>query len=163
MMILSYVSDLDEQEQYQHDLDIEIAPHENLDSDPYPTPNQWPKPKWAQKLIEAVGDGAGNPEDRRRTWSQYQNEHVTHSHAASLSTQRCNKLLGKCYLMITNDLQFGPLKNKIDHSIPPPKRRDKGNIPSPIYHHIGRRCKSSHAQSQDVDEWKNHDFAWLIH
>ena len=60
--ILSHVSEsnLDEEEQDQHDLDIEVVPHENLDRDAAPIPNQWPKPKWAQKLIEAVGDGAGN-------------------------------------------------------------------------------------------------------
>ena len=47
--ILSHVSYLDEEKQDQHDLDIEVVPHENLDPDPIP--NQWPKPKWAQKLI----------------------------------------------------------------------------------------------------------------
>ena len=31
--ILSHVSDSDEEEQDQHDLDIEVVPHENLDSD----------------------------------------------------------------------------------------------------------------------------------
>ena len=38
--ILSHVSDLDEEEQDQHDLDIEAIPHENLDPDPSPIPNQ---------------------------------------------------------------------------------------------------------------------------
>ena len=71
--ILSYVLDSCEEEHDQHDLDIEVVPHENIDLDPSPIPNQWPNPKWAQKLIEAVGDGAGNPGDRRRTWSQYHN------------------------------------------------------------------------------------------
>ena len=117
--ILSHVSDSDDEGQDQHDLDIEIVPHENLDPNPTPIPNQWPKPKWAQKSIEAVGNGAGNLDDRRRTWSQYQNEHVSLSHTTSLSIEWCNKLPGKCYLMILNDHQFVPLKNKIDHSIPP--------------------------------------------
>ena len=122
--ILSHVSDSDDEEQDQHDLDIEVVPHENLDLDLAPIPNQWPKPKWAQKLIEAIGNGAGNPDYRRRTWSQYQDEHVTLSHTTSLPTEWCNKILGKCYLMITNDQPFGLHKKKIDHSFHPPERRN---------------------------------------
>ena len=75
--ILSHVSDSDEEEQYQHDLDIEVVPHENLDPNPTPIPNQWPKPKWAQNIIQAARDGVGNPGYRRRTRSHYQNEHVS--------------------------------------------------------------------------------------
>ena len=84
--ILSHVSNSYDEEQDQHDLDIEVVPHENLDPNPSPIPNQWPKPKWAQKLIEAAGNGVGDPDDRTRTWSQYQNEHVALSQIASLST-----------------------------------------------------------------------------
>ena len=65
--ILYHVSDSDDEEQDKHDLDIEVVPHENLDPNPTPIPNQWPKPKWAQKLIETIGNGARNLEDRRRT------------------------------------------------------------------------------------------------
>ena len=61
--ILSYVSNPNEEEQDQHDLDIEVVPLDNLDLYPTPIPNQWPKPKWSQKLIQAVRDGARNPED----------------------------------------------------------------------------------------------------
>ena len=93
--ILSHVSYSDEEEQDQHGLDIEVVPHENLDLDPTPIPNQWPKPKWAQNLIEAAKDSVGNPEDKRRTRSQFQNEHVALSHTASLSIEWCNKLPGK--------------------------------------------------------------------
>ena len=64
-----HVSDTDEEDQDQHDLGIETASHEILDIDPTTIPNQRPKPRWAQKLIVAVGDGVGNPEDRRRTRS----------------------------------------------------------------------------------------------
>ena len=71
------VLDSDEEDQGQHDLVIAAEPHEILDLDPTPIPNQRPKPRWAQKLIDAVGDGVGNPEDIRRTRSQYQNEHVS--------------------------------------------------------------------------------------
>ena len=59
--VLSHFSNLDEEEQDQHDLCIEVVPHENLDPDLSPIPNQWPKPKWAQKFIKVVGDGTGNP------------------------------------------------------------------------------------------------------
>ena len=74
---LLHVSDWDEEETYQHDLGIEVEPHEILDPDPPSIPNQRPKPRWAQNLIVADGDGVGNLEDRRRTRSQYQNEHVS--------------------------------------------------------------------------------------
>ena len=57
--------------QDQHDLDIEIVPQDDLNLDPSPILNQ--KPKWAQKLIEAARNGAGNPDDRRRMRSQYHN------------------------------------------------------------------------------------------
>ena len=53
-----HVSDSDEEDQDQHDLGIEDEPHEIID--PYPTSlsNQRPKPRWAQNLIAAAGDGA---------------------------------------------------------------------------------------------------------
>ena len=58
---MSHVSDSYEEEQDQHDLDIEVVPHENLDPDPTPIANQRLKSKWTQNFIEAAGDGAGNP------------------------------------------------------------------------------------------------------
>ena len=84
--VLSKVSYSQYEEQDQHDLDIEIEPQEDLYPYPFPIPNHFPKPKWSQNPIEAAGDGTGNPEDKRRTQSQYQNEHVALSHTASLST-----------------------------------------------------------------------------
>ena len=59
--------------------------------DPYlvPIPNQKPKPRWAQKLLDVVGSGAGVPEDKIRTRSEYQNEH-----AALSLTEWCNKFPG---------------------------------------------------------------------
>ena len=68
---LLHVSNIDEEDQYQHDLGIEAESHEILDPDPTTIPIQNPKPRWAQKLIVVVGDGVGNIEDRRRTRSQY--------------------------------------------------------------------------------------------
>ena len=62
------------EEQDQHDLDIEIVPQDDLDQDPTPIPNQ--KFKWTEKLIEAVGNVAGDPYDRRRMRFQYQIENV---------------------------------------------------------------------------------------
>ena len=64
-----HVSDLDEEDQVQHDLVIEAKRHDILDPDPAPIPNQRPKPIWAQNIIVVVEDGAGNLEDRRRTRS----------------------------------------------------------------------------------------------
>ena len=63
--ILSHVLDSDEEEKYRHYLDIEVVPHENLYLDPSPIPNQCPKPKWAEKLIEEARDGVGNLEDKK--------------------------------------------------------------------------------------------------
>ena len=138
---MSYVSDSDEEEQDQHDLDIKVVPHENLDPDPDPILNKWRKPKWAQNLIEAARDGVGNLEDRRRTRSQYQNEHVSLSLSDSFPIEWCKKLPGKFYMMIENDQLFGPQKKKIDHSLPLPYIRNTYNI-----HHIRRTLRGSHAQ-----------------
>ena len=60
------------------------------------------------KTHATVGDGVGNPEDRRRTRSQYQNEHVARTLTNSLPIEWCNKVPGKCYMMIANDQPFGP-------------------------------------------------------
>ena len=58
---MSHVLDSYEEEQDQHDIDIEVVPDGNLDPDLAAIPNQRPKPKWAENLIEVVEDGAGNP------------------------------------------------------------------------------------------------------
>ena len=106
--ILSHVSYSDEEEQYQHDLDIDVVPHEYLDPYLAYIPNQMPKPRWAQKLIEAVVDGVGNLEERRRTRFQYQNEHVSLSLTHSLPIEWCNKIPRKCYMIIANDQPLVP-------------------------------------------------------
>ena len=63
------VSDSDEEDHIQHDLVIETKSQEILDPDPISIPNQNPKLGWAQKLLDAIGSGAGVPEDKRRTRS----------------------------------------------------------------------------------------------
>ena len=81
--VLSNVSDSEDEEHDQHDIAIEIEPQEDLDRDPTLIPNQ--RPKWAQNIIEAVGNVAENQDEyRRRTSSQYQNEHVALSHIVLL-------------------------------------------------------------------------------
>ena len=65
------VSDSDEEGHIQHDPVIETKSQEILDSDPVSISNQKPKPIWAQKLLNAAGSGAGNPEDKIRIRSQY--------------------------------------------------------------------------------------------
>ena len=79
-------------------------------------------------LIEAAGNDVGDLDDRIKMRSQYHNDYVALSHRASLPTEWCNKIPKRCYLMIANDPQFVPLKNKMVHPIPPPKRKDKRNI-----------------------------------
>ena len=118
------VSDSDEEDHIQHDPVIETESQEILDPDPVPIPNQNPKPIWAQKLLDAVGSGVGNPEDRRRTMSQYQNEHVSLSLIDSVPTEWCNKVQGRCYLIIVNDQPHGPQKKKLDHSLPSASKRN---------------------------------------
>ena len=66
-----HVLDSNEEDQDQHDIGIEVEPHEILDQYPTSIPNQRPKPRWAQNIIVVAGDGAQNPEDKRRTRSQY--------------------------------------------------------------------------------------------
>ena len=114
------VSDLDEEYHIQHDPVIETESQEILYSNPVPIPNQNPKPKWDQMLLDAVESGVGVPEDKRRTRSQYQNDHV----ALSL-TEWCNKVPGQCYFMMENDQLHGPQKEKLDHCLPSPSKRDK--------------------------------------
>ena len=77
--MLSKISVSEDEEQDQHDLDIEIVPQDDLDPIPAPISNQ--KPKWAQKLIEAARNGGENPNDRRKTRSQYQNKSIALSHS----------------------------------------------------------------------------------
>ena len=69
--LLSNISYSDsEEEKDQHDFDIELTPQRYLDLDP--TSTSFKQPKWAQRLIEAARNGAGDPDDKRRTRSQYQ-------------------------------------------------------------------------------------------
>ena len=72
------ISEDEEHDQHDIDIDIDIVPQDDLNPDLAPISNQ--NPKWAQKLNEAVENGAGNPDDKRRMRSQYQNEHVALSH-----------------------------------------------------------------------------------
>ena len=120
-----HVSDSDEEDHIQHDPVIKTESQEILDPYLVPIPNQKPKPIWAQKLLDAAGSDAGVTKDKRRTMSQYHNEHVALSLTYSLSTVWCSKFLGQCYLMMANDHLNGPQKQKLDHSLPSPSRRDK--------------------------------------
>ena len=95
-------------------------------------------------MIDAVGDGVANPEDRRRTRSEYQKEHVSLSLTDSLPTEWCNKVPGKCFMMIENYQPLDPKKMKIDHSLPLPYRRNTH------IHQFRRTLRGSHAQLQDV-------------
>ena len=52
-----HVSYLDEEDHIQHDPVIDIESQESPDLDPVSIPNQKPKPKWAQKLLDAAGRG----------------------------------------------------------------------------------------------------------
>ena len=55
------VSDSDEEDHIQNDPVIETKSEEILYPDPVHIPNQKPKPRWAQKLLDTAGSGAGDP------------------------------------------------------------------------------------------------------
>ena len=63
-------SKFEEEDLFELAYEIEDEVH----SDPYPnqdpTPN--PRPKWAQKVIEAAGNMTGDPSDMRRIRSKFQ-------------------------------------------------------------------------------------------
>ena len=54
--------------------DVDDEPQEYPYLDPTLAPNQ--RPKWAQNLIEETRNSVGDPDDRRRTRSQYQDENL---------------------------------------------------------------------------------------
>ena len=83
--------------------------------------------------------------------------------SSKFTSERCNKILEICYMMVSTDQQFFSLKNKLDHVTLPPERRDKGKIPYLIYHQIGRRWIGSHAQSQNTSAHKDHHDVSLHH
>ena len=77
MMMMCYrFHNSDEEDHIQHDPIINTESQEILDPNTVSIPNQNPNPIWAQKLLDAAGSGARVLEDKRRTRSQYQNEHV---------------------------------------------------------------------------------------
>ena len=58
-----------EEESTQFDPDIELTTQ--MDLDPYLASTSFQWPKWAKQLIEAAGDGVGDPNEKRRTRFQY--------------------------------------------------------------------------------------------
>ena len=90
--LLNNVSDSKYEDQDDHEHDIDIESQEYPNRDPNSIPNQ--RLKWAQNLIEAIGNVAGDPYDRRRTRSQYHNEHVALSHTDPLLSERCFMMTG---------------------------------------------------------------------
>ena len=80
------VSNSDEEDHSQHDPITETESQEILDLDPVSIPNHKPNPIWGGKLLDDVGSGARNLEDKRRTRSQCHNEHVALSLTYSLHT-----------------------------------------------------------------------------
>ena len=80
--MLSKILVSEDEEQNQHYLDIEIVPQD----DPNPAPILNQKTKWDENIIEAARSDAGDPDDRRKMRSQYQNEYVALSHTAALTT-----------------------------------------------------------------------------
>ena len=70
--------------------EIKDEVHSDLDLNLVPTPN--PRPKWAQKVIEAVGNMSQEPSNMRRTRSLFQKENIALCQANPLPSEWCNKL-----------------------------------------------------------------------
>ena len=87
MTNVSYSED-EGHDNHEHDIDIESQE----DPNPSTIPNQ--TLKWAQNLIEAARNIARDPDNRRRTRSQYQNEHIAPSHSDPLLLERCFMMMG---------------------------------------------------------------------
>ena len=83
---MTNVSDSEYEGNYNHENDNDIESQEYPDLGPTNFQNQ--RPKWAQNLIEAAGNVAVDLDDKRRTRSQYQNEHVTLYNLVSLPLMR---------------------------------------------------------------------------
>ena len=66
-----------------------------------PTPN--PRPKWAQKVIEASRNMVGDSPHKTRTKSQFQYESLALCHANPLLLERFYKLPEICYMMVRSD------------------------------------------------------------
>ena len=81
--------------------EIEDEVHSDPDPNPVLTPN--PRPKWAQKVIEVAGNMTGDPSDMKRTRNQLQKENLALCQASSLPSERCNKILVRCYVMVRTD------------------------------------------------------------
>ena len=61
---------------------------------PEPTLAPNPRPKWAEKLIEAAGNNVGDPSDQRRTRSQFQDENLALCHTYPLLLERHYMMVG---------------------------------------------------------------------
>ena len=88
------VSDSDSEDEDQEEQDIYIENEYQADLDPYTDPSPNPRPKWAQKLIEVVGNNVGDPFDRRIIISQFQDENLVLCHSDPLLPERCYMMLG---------------------------------------------------------------------
>ena len=75
---------------------VEHADSDMSDSDDFIAyPNIPKRPKWASKTIHAAGELAGNPNDPRRTRSQFE----------SALCMKDPMFAEKCYLMVESDPQ----------------------------------------------------------
>ena len=99
--VLTNVSDLEYEDDDEHNLDIENEPQ--VDPDPYPTHAPNKRPKWAQKLIEAVGNSDGDPYDIGRTRSQYHDENLALNNSNPLILKRCFMMMGSDPQSYTED------------------------------------------------------------
>ena len=130
---------------------MKINQIQDLDLDHVPNT----RPKWDQKLIEAIGNNVCDPSKRKRTRSQFYIENNAMCHTNPLSLEMCYVLPKRCYTMvgfdpkfykyIFHDLKWKAEMNKVYESLQynetldlislPRERKDKSiNNSFPIWH-----------------------------
>ena len=83
----------EDEDQVESDIDIKDEFNTSLDRDPIST--SYPRPKWANKVFEVVGNMVGDSSRKRRTKYEFQYENLTLCHTYPLVIERCYKLLDR--------------------------------------------------------------------
>ena len=65
------ILDLESEEEGQYDQDLDVENEPQVDPDPYPTHAPTQRPKWAQNIIEAIGNSVGDLDEITRKRTQY--------------------------------------------------------------------------------------------
>ena len=83
----------EDEDQVESDIDIKDAFETSWYRDPIST--SYPRPKWANKLFEVVGNMGGDSSRKRRTKYQFQDENLALCNTNPLLIEMCYKLLDR--------------------------------------------------------------------